>query len=136
MTDHAKRTREQLRAETRKRDLPTTGTKQDLIDRLEAADRQNDGDGDGSAGSRGRPRDLAPQAARQLAQLTRREVEGVSGFGRTEEGWRVKLDVVEVAKIPSSADVLASYEVLLDDDGELLSYDRVTRYVRGAVGED
>jgi len=31
--------------------------------------------------------------------------------------------------------VLESYEVLLDEDGEILSYERVRRYTRGEVME-
>ena len=46
-------------------------------------------------------------------------------------GWRVGVEVVEVARIPDSADILAVYEVRLDADGDLLSYHRTRRYPRG-----
>lgn len=40
--------------------------------------------------------------------------------------------MVEDRRIPSSTDMLALYEVVLDMDGELLSYKRTRRYSRGA----
>jgi hypothetical protein len=132
--DYSDRTKEDLQQEARDRELPTTGTKQDIIDRLESHDAESYRRGsDAGNGVRARPMDRAREAARQLAQLTGRPVEGVSGVGPTDDGWRVTVDVVEVARIPSSADVVACYEIVLDDDGELLGYERVGRYVRGAV---
>jgi hypothetical protein len=40
------------------------------------------------------------------------------------------LEVVEVARVPESTDVLASYELELDDDNGLRSLARVRRYYR------
>ncbi len=40
--------------------------------------------------------------------------------------------MIEDRRIPSSTDMLALYEVVLDMDGELLSYRRTRRYTRGA----
>jgi hypothetical protein len=62
--------------------------------------------------------------------LLERPVESVSAFERTHEGWLVTLEVVEVSRIPESTDVLASYEVELDDDRNLRRYARVRRYIR------
>jgi hypothetical protein len=39
--------------------------------------------------------------------------------------------VVEDRRIPSSADILATYESTVDPDGELMSFRRVKRYSRG-----
>jgi hypothetical protein len=41
------------------------------------------------------------------------------------------VDVVEDRRIPSSTDMLSTYEAEIDGDGELLSYRRVRRYPRG-----
>jgi Gas vesicle synthesis protein GvpO len=38
--------------------------------------------------------------------------------------------VVELSRIPESTDVLALYEMELDDDRNLMRYDRVRRYYR------
>jgi hypothetical protein len=70
------------------------------------------------------------QAREQLEALLNRPVESVSGFERTHDGWLVTLEVVEVSRIPESTDVLASYEMELDEDRNLLRYARVRRYHR------
>lgn len=79
---------------------------------------------------------IASAAARQLLELTGREVEGVTGLERTEDGWTVRVEVVEVRRIPDTTDVLALYEVEVDEDGDLTGYQRVRRYSRGVPGED
>ncbi len=99
-----------------------------------------------SASSRRAPRAAAPNrksgaeiaaaAARQLGQLAAKEVEGVTGLERTDDGWRVELDVLELRRVPNTTDVLATYEVLMDSDGDLDSYRRLHRYVRGSTSED
>jgi len=43
--------------------------------------------------------------------------------------------VVELDRIPSSTDVLASYEVGLDGDGRLVDYARTRRYTRSRADE-
>jgi hypothetical protein len=76
------------------------------------------------------------RAREQLRDFHGSESESVSSLERTPEGWRVNLEVVEVRRVPDSTDVLASYEVELDDDGDLLGYRRVRRYYRAqADGE-
>ncbi len=47
---------------------------------------------------------------------------------RSQDGWLVTVDVVEDRRIPSSTDILSTYETEIDGDGELLSYRRVRRY--------
>jgi hypothetical protein len=66
-----------------------------------------------------------------MADLTGHDVEGVISVERTDSGWKVGVEVVESHRIPDSADILASYEVHLDEDGELVSYRRTERYLRG-----
>ena len=63
------------------------------------------------------------------------EAEGVTGLERTDDGWKVQVEVVEVRRIPDTTDVLALYEVEVDEHGELEGYRRVRRYTRGAGGE-
>ncbi|KWX62483.1 gas vesicle protein GvpO [Mycobacterium sp. NAZ190054] len=52
-----------------------------------------------------------------------------------EGGWVVEVETVEDRRIPSSADILALYEVEIDFAGELLSYRRTRRYMRGQTAE-
>jgi hypothetical protein len=45
------------------------------------------------------------------------------------------VDVLEVSRIPDTTSLLASYEVQLDKQGELVECRRVRRYRRGAADE-
>jgi len=52
-------------------------------------------------------------------------------------GWKIGLEVLEVSRVPASTDVLATYEVTVDNDGDLVSYSRTRRYYRSqAASED
>src|SRR5215472_17721321 len=68
---------------------------------------------------------------RQIAELTGKEPEGVTGVEPTEDGWLVTVEVVEDRRIPSASDILATYETELGPDGGLVAYRRVRRYLRG-----
>jgi hypothetical protein len=74
-------------------------------------------------------------ARERLRALRGHDAESISSFERTQDGWVVRLEVVEVSRIPESTDVLASYEVELDDDQGLRSCRRVRRYYRAQADE-
>lgn len=81
------------------------------------------------------PAMTAGEAARialeQIGMLTSKQAEGITGIERTDGGWTVGVELVEDQRIPSSADILATYETTIDADGELVSYRRIRRYARG-----
>jgi hypothetical protein len=68
--------------------------------------------------------------------MTGTGAESVTGLQRTEEGWTVEVVAVELRRVPNTTDVLASYEVMLDSDGELQGYRRLERYSRGDTRSD
>ena len=74
--------------------------------------------------------EIATQARELLRSVRGVEAESVSGIGRTPNGWKVTLEVVELRRIPESTDVLASYEVELDGEGDFLGFERGRRYSR------
>ena len=76
-------------------------------------------------------------AREQMKELTGHQVEGVLGVRRADEGgWEALVEVVELRRVPDSTDVLASYLLVLDDDGELQEYRRTRRYFRNQVEEE
>lgn len=79
---------------------------------------------------------VAERAAAQLLELTGKGPEGVTGLERTDDGWRVLVDVVELRRVPGTTDVLATYEVEVDAGGDLRGYRRLRRFVRGSAGEE
>ncbi|MFD5188563.1 gas vesicle protein [Streptomyces sp. NPDC058357] len=79
----------------------------------------------------------APQAMRyaaeQLQELLGRGPESVSALKPTEDGWQADVEVLELERVPGTTSVMASYRVLLDKGGELVSYERTRRYTRGQI---
>jgi hypothetical protein len=79
--------------------------------------------------------EIAQRAKEQLAQLTGLKPDTVSGLSRDGDGWHVTVELIELKRIPEATDVLASYEVLLDHEGNLVSYQRTKRYLRQELME-
>lgn len=74
---------------------------------------------------------IANQAKKQLSELTKLEPSTVSGMTKEGEEWIVTLEMVEKKSIPDSMDVLGVYEVRLNNDGELLNFNRISLRKRG-----
>jgi len=77
-----------------------------------------------------RLRRLTDRARDLLQELSGSDVESVSAIDRTRDGFRITVEAVEVRRIPESTDVLATYDVELDGDGDLVRYERRRRYAR------
>lgn len=110
-------------------------------DHLTEEDEDEYGDTDERAGTRPRSRssrvssgmtaaDAATAGMRQIIQLTGKEPEGITGVEPSDDGWVVGVEVVEDRRVPSSADILATYQAEIDSEGDLASYRRVRRYSR------
>lgn len=78
---------------------------------------------------------LARAAVEQLIEISGVEAESISGLERSDDGWSVRVEVVEVHRIPDATSVMATYQVDVDDDGVLQSYRRAQRYYRNQAGE-
>ncbi|MQA98646.1 MAG: gas vesicle protein [Streptosporangiales bacterium] len=90
---------------------------------------------DGAAERRRDPGRSAPERIRtacaQFAELTGLEPESVSAMTRTEDGWELRIEVVELERVPETMSLLASYAVTVGDEGDVLAYERRRRYTRG-----
>ena len=87
--------------------------------------------------------ELPPMTAREAADMCREYITEMAGHEPVamtsvepieDDGWIVEFEVIEERRIPSSADILAIYEVEIDPDGELLAFHRTRRYHRGQTG--
>jgi len=96
----------------------------------ERSDEQEDEPEQRDPAPPGRARAMIDSAKQHLRDLRGTEAEAVSSVRRTGDGWRVALDVVEVHRVPDSTDVLGTYELDLDDDGELITLERTGRFYR------
>jgi hypothetical protein len=100
---------------------------------------QRDGDERGAPRRPRRPQSDGMRAARVAAEnvlaLTGRCPENVVSVARDDDGWQVGVEVLELSRIPDTTDILAIYEVTLDDNGDLVRCERGQRYHRGHVEE-
>ena len=80
--------------------------------------------------------EVAGAGLRQIAELTGKEVLGITSIRPLEDGWSVEVEAVEDRRVPSSSDLLAVYEAQLATDGALLGYRRKKRYARGDKGDE
>lgn len=96
-----------------------------------------DEDSDERPNGRLRFRDAVQVARECLESVAGKQPESVSGANRSDDGgWVISFDVVELDRVPSSTDVLATYEVALDAAGELDDLTRVRRFSRAQASED
>jgi hypothetical protein len=75
--------------------------------------------------------DLVEAAKRQMMIVTGLNPDSVSKLDRTDGGWMVNMDMLEHRSIPRTQDLLASYEIVLDDEGQVTGWQRTGRFIRG-----
>lgn len=78
---------------------------------------------------------VVEEARSQVESLLGLEVESVSGLERSDGQWSVTLEAVGLRRVPETTDVLATYEVVLDDDRKLVRVAQTRRYLRSQVEE-
>jgi Gas vesicle synthesis protein GvpO len=82
-------------------------------------------------------REAIERVRNDLPGLLGLRVDSILGLEPAEKnGWTVTAQVVELARIPHSTDVLGAYEVTLDDHGELVGAKRRRRYYRNQADSD
>jgi hypothetical protein len=80
--------------------------------------------------------EIATRARDELSEITGLGAEGVTSLERGEDGtWIVTVELLELSRIPETDDVLGSYELELDEDGEILGYRRIRRYARSQADQ-
>jgi len=80
--------------------------------------------------------EIIKKAQEDFARLSKIPVDGVIGLSKTEEGWIVSLEALERRAIPDTMDVLGLYEVRLDNEGNLLGFERKKLRKRGETEEE
>jgi hypothetical protein len=81
-------------------------------------------------------RQLLDAAREQVAEVTGHPVEGISGMRRDDDGWVIDVEVRELERVPNTMDLLASYQVTLSEDGDVVGFERRRRYHRAAVDDN
>lgn len=60
----------------------------------------------------------------QLQSILILDVANVVAASKTDDGWNVKIELVERKAIPDTQDLLGTYDVILDEEGNIVSYER------------
>ena len=68
--------------------------------------------------------DLISKAKSDLSKLTGLDPSSLVTTAKTDGGWQIAIEMVEKRSIPDGMDLLATYEVKLDDQGNILEFNR------------
>ena len=74
--------------------------------------------------------ELGKAAMTTVHELTGYEPEAVTALEWDGEFWQITVDVLELARIPNTTDVIGQYMVRLDEGGTLRGYRRERRFTR------
>jgi len=80
--------------------------------------------------------DVLEQAKNRLRDVTGLKVEAITRATKDNGGWRVGVDTLEMSRIPTATDVIGDYEVLLDEDVNMLRFERKRTRLRGQPMEE
>jgi hypothetical protein len=94
-------------------------------------------EGEGEEGARPSmsAKEMTRAAMELLEDLTGHEPEAATGLMWDGESWLVTVDVLELSRIPNTTDLLGTYVVQLDGDGNLSGYKRTRRFQRSQAEE-
>lgn len=67
---------------------------------------------------------LAERTKNQLAEITGLKPVTVTGTLKDDEGWHITVDMLEMSRIPTATDILGEYDVLVDENGDVLKFER------------
>jgi hypothetical protein len=79
--------------------------------------------------------ELGEAALTTIEELTGYDPEAVTAlqWDADSEHWTITVDVLELSRVPNTTDVMAAYDVQLDEQGTLRGYRRTRRFLRGAA---
>lgn len=67
---------------------------------------------------------LIEAAREELSKVTGLELSTTLGASKDERGWRISMEMIEKHSIPDQMDILAVYDVIMDDNGKLVEFNR------------
>ena len=70
----------------------------------------------------------------QMATITGLQYDTISQFDPSEDGWKMVIDMLEYRSIPRTQDLLSTFEVVLDQAGDVIRWRRTGRFTRGQHG--
>ncbi len=80
-------------------------------------------------------REVVSTALQEFVELNGQAPDRVSGVRRSEDGFSLLVDVIDVERIPSTTSVLSTYRVDPDGAGHVIGYERLRRFTRSATDD-
>lgn len=77
--------------------------------------------------------ELVRNAREKLAALTGLPISSTISIRKDDCCWYLQVEVVEKRSLPDSQDILAIYEMTMDEEGNILDFSRVGMRRRGDV---
>ncbi|MEW6456340.1 MAG: gas vesicle protein GvpO [Acidobacteriota bacterium] len=68
--------------------------------------------------------ELIEKTRKELNKLTGLKLSSTVGAIKDEKGWRIIVEMIEKKSIPDQMDILAIYEAIVDDNGNLFGFER------------
>lgn len=68
--------------------------------------------------------DVVQNARSEISKLTGLELSSTLKSVKDDNGWQVSIEMIEKHSIPDGMDILATYVVRLDSDGNLVEFNR------------
>lgn len=68
--------------------------------------------------------EVVERAREDISALTGLELSSTLGTIKEERGWRVTVELIEKHSLPDGMDILASYDIVVDPDGNLVEFTR------------
>lgn len=65
------------------------------------------------------------QAFSTVKNLIGKEPETVISIEKTDQGWKARVEALERKSVPDTQDILGRYELLFNENGELLGWNQV-----------
>jgi hypothetical protein len=69
-------------------------------------------------------------AKEQLHSILNLDIANVIAVSKLDDGWNVKIDLIERRAIPDTMDIMGTYEVILDNFGSIVKYERKNQHKR------
>lgn len=69
--------------------------------------------------------EIKKMAVEAIESVLNRKAETVVSMSKEAEGWKVTVEVLERRAVPDTQDILGRYELMLNEEGDLLGYRQV-----------
>jgi hypothetical protein len=80
--------------------------------------------------------EILEKAKSELAAATGLKPVSVIQTFKDDQGWHVRVEMLELSRIPPATDVLGDYEAVFNEDGAMLRFGRKRTRLRGEPTEE